>query len=116
MSTVRLFLRGNLESKVRLILSQLHIDTIGKEYSSNGSHVVNVFDPPSFEELSKRQFAKTEEEAILIASGDCKYNFILTVQKALKKNNIVLLAILDYSKFAEPSESDALTSFEFLLR
>lgn len=105
---VRLFLEENAELKVREALAQLKVDTIGTKRSTNGSRVVNVFDPGGFRELINRKFPK-KEQAVLIASGERDLGYFLNTHKSLKQKGVALLGILDLA------QSDWKLLFKYLL-
>ncbi|MFH1899112.1 MAG: hypothetical protein ABIJ82_01400 [Patescibacteria group bacterium] len=107
-TVVRLFLEENAELKVRETLAQLKVGTIGKKRSTNGSRVVNVFDPGGFRELIDRKFSK-KEQAVLIASVEQDLNYFSNVHTSLKQKGVALLGILDLA------QSDWKLLFKYLL-
>ncbi|MBU0534680.1 hypothetical protein KKC62_00525 [Patescibacteria group bacterium] len=110
MSTVvvRLFLDKDAEPQVRAVLEQLKVSTVEKEQPTNGSQVINVFDPSGFSELAKRKFPK-KEQAVLIASGDFSLGSFSRIYANLKQKGAVLLGIVD------PSRNDWQLYFKYLL-
>jgi hypothetical protein len=113
MSTVvRLFLDKEAERQVRSVLTQLKVKTVGKEQPTNGSQVINVFDPSGFAELSKRSFPEKDpkEQAVLVVSGNFSRDRVINIDNDLRRKGAALLGIVD------PTQSNWQLYLKFLLR
>lgn len=96
MSTVvRMFLNKETASQITEILKQLEVRLIDYQ-PTNGSTVVNIFDPEGYEKLRKINFSKSEQ-AIMVTTRKLKSNYLNGVYNNLKLANVSLLGLLDLS-------------------